>query len=243
MTSYAATLLLVEDEESFVDALTVGLTREGFKLVVARDGVEAMAVFRREHADLVLLDLMLPRTSGLDVCRAIRSESSVPIILLTAKSSEIDIVLGLELGADDYITKPYRLQELIARIRAALRKAEHATGGAAGAEPVLTVGDVALDPARHTVTVRGALVPLPLKQFELLQFLMENAGRVCTRVMILDRIWGFDYVGDTKTLDVHVKRLRGHIEDDPADPKRISTVRGVGYRFEVAAGSGSQTRS
>jgi two-component system, OmpR family, response regulator RegX3 len=226
------TVLVVEDEESFVDALVVGLQREGFRVQVARDGMEALELFDAVEPDLVLLDLMLPRISGVDVCRRIRARSQVPIIMVTAKSSEIDTVVGLEVGADDYVTKPYRLRELVARMRAALRRAPHEDPGVASGE-VLEVGDVRLDPDRHEVIVRGELVTLPLKEFELLEVLLENAGRVLPRDTLISRVWGADYVGDTKTLDVHVKRLRGKVEDDPSRPRRIVTIRGLGYKYET----------
>ena len=232
MTEPATTVLVVEDEESFVDALTIGLTREGFRVKVARDGAQALEVFDAVHPDLVLLDVMLPRVSGLDVCREIRSRSKVPIIMVSAKTSEIDTVVGLEVGADDYVPKPYRLRELVARIRAALRRVPRATGEAGAGGSVLEVGEVRLDPERHEVFVRGQAVALPLKEFELLELLLENAGRVVTRDTLIDRIWGHDYVGDTKTLDVHVKRLRAKIEADPSSPTRIVTIRGLGYRYE-----------
>jgi two-component system, OmpR family, response regulator RegX3 len=229
-TEPQTTVLIVEDEESFVEALVVGLKREGFLVKVARDGIEALEVFDAARPDLVLLDVMLPRLSGVDVCREIRSRSRVPIIMITAKGSEIDTVVGLEVGADDYVTKPYRLRELVARMRAVLRRAPRA------AEPhatdVLEVGDVRLDPERHEVWVRGTEVALPLKEFELLELLLENAGRVLPRETLIDRVWGPHYVGDTKTLDVHVKRLRSKVEDDPANPRRITTIRGLGYRYE-----------
>ena len=227
------TVLVVEDEESFVEALVVGLKREGFLVKVARDGVEALDVFDAAKPDLVLLDVMLPRMSGVDVCRHIRNRSQVPILMVTAKGSEIDTVVGLEVGADDYVTKPYRLRELVARMRAVLRRAPHDDDTTATGE-VLEVGDVRLDPDRHEVLVRGGEVGLPLKEFELLELLLENAGRVLTRETLIDRIWGHDYVGDTKTLDVHVKRLRGKIEEDPSAPRRITTIRGLGYKFESA---------
>ncbi|HEX2047200.1 MAG TPA: response regulator transcription factor [Acidimicrobiales bacterium] len=231
MAEPSTTILVVEDEESFVDALTVGLTREGFKVRVARDGVEALDLFDLVQPDLVLLDVMLPRISGVDVCREIRTRSRVPIIMVTAKSSEIDTVVGLEVGADDYVSKPYRLRELVARMRAALRRAPP-SGPAPSREGVLEVSDVCLDPERHEVFVRGDKVNLPLKEFELLEVLLENAGRVLTRDLLIDRIWGADYVGDTKTLDVHVKRLRAKVEVDPSKPERIVTIRGLGYKFE-----------
>jgi two-component system, OmpR family, response regulator RegX3 len=226
------TVLVVEDEDSFVDALTVGLQREGFRVQVARDGAEALELFDLVEPDLVLLDLMLPRISGVDVCRQLRARSTVPIIMVTAKSSEIDTVVGLEVGADDYVSKPYRMRELVARMRAALRRAP-AEEALAPSEDALQVGDVRLDPDRHEVVVRGAEVSLPLKEFELLELLLANAGRVLTRETLIDRIWGVDYVGDTKTLDVHVKRLRAKVEDDPSTPRRIVTIRGLGYKYEV----------
>ncbi|HEX2040193.1 MAG TPA: response regulator transcription factor [Acidimicrobiales bacterium] len=226
------TVLVVEDEESFVDALVVGLKREGFLVKVARDGSQAVDMFDAVRPDVVLLDVMLPRMSGIDVCREIRSRSRVPIIMVTAKSEEIDTVVGLEVGADDYVTKPYRLRELVARMRAVLRRAPRADDDEAGGE-VLEVGDVRLDPERHEVLVRGEPVALPLKEFELLELLLANAGRVLTRDTLIDRVWGPHYVGDTKTLDVHVKRLRSKIEDDPSAPSRITTIRGLGYRYEA----------
>ena len=226
------TILLVEDEESFVDALTVGLQREGFRVHVARDGADAMSRFDEVRPDLVLLDVMLPKMSGIDVCRDIRARSKVPIIMVTAKSSEIDTVVGLEVGADDYVAKPYRLRELVARIRAVLRR------HAADAEPVhrqssdaIVVGDVALDPDRHEVVIRGQSVALPLKEFELLELLLENAGRAMKRETLIDQVWGGDYYGDTKTLDVHIKRLRTKVEPDPATPTHIVTIRGFGYKY------------
>jgi two-component system response regulator RegX3 len=239
MTEPQPTILIVEDEESFVEALVVGLKREGFLVKVARDGVEALEVFDAARPDLVLLDVMLPKLSGVDVCREIRSRSRVPIIMVTAKGSEIDTVVGLEVGADDYVTKPYRLRELVARMRAVLRRAPRA------AEPesvdVLEVGDVRLDPERHEVWVRGSEVSLPLKEFELLELLLDNAGRVLSRETLIDRVWGPHYVGDTKTLDVHIKRLRSKIEDEPAHPRRITTIRGLGYRYESALRATART--
>ncbi len=232
MTEPEATVLVVEDEESFVDALTVGLRREGFRVRVARDGAEALALFDSVRPDLVLLDVMLPRISGLDVCREIRRRSGVPIIMVSARTSEIDTVVGLEVGADDYVPKPYRLRELVARIRAALRRAPRVEEVVPSAS-TLEVGEVRLDPERHEVFVRGAPVALPLKEFELLQLLLANAGRVVTRETLIDRVWGHDYVGDTKTLDVHVKRLRAKVEDDPSAPTRITTIRGLGYKFQA----------
>jgi two-component system response regulator RegX3 len=232
-------VLVAEDEESFVEALEIGLTREGFDVTVATDGNDALALFDEVQPDLVLLDIMLPKLSGIDVCRAIRSRSSVPIIMVTAKGTEIDTVVGLEVGADDYVTKPYRLRELVARMRAVLRRTRaerRAEGGAElgpGESSVVEVGDVRIDPDRHRVFVRGDEVVLRRKEFELLLLLVENAGRVLTRDTLIDRVWGSDYVGDTKTLDVHVKRLRNHVEADPSNPAIITTVRGVGYRFEA----------
>ena len=225
------TVLVVEDEESFVEALVVGLKREGFLVSVARDGVEAIEVFDAVHPDLVLLDVMLPRLSGIDVCRELRSRSRVPIIMVTAKGAEIDTVVGLEVGADDYVTKPYRLRELVARMRAVLRRSPPRETVPAGAD-VLEVGRVRLDPERHEVHVGAVAVSLPLKEFELLELLLANAGRVLTRETLIDRVWGPHYVGDTKTLDVHVKRLRSKIEEDPSKPRRITTIRGLGYKLE-----------
>ena len=234
MSTSEVTVLIVEDEDSFVDALTVGLKREGFRVHVARDGAEALDEFDAVRPDLVLLDVMLPKVSGIDVCRALRSKSKVPIIMVTAKGAEIDTVVGLEVGADDYVTKPYRLRELVARMRAVLRRApEPALVGGDGEADVLEVGDVTLDPARHEVVIRGEDVALPLKEFELLTILLDNAGRVLSRDVLIDRVWGHDYVGDTKTLDVHVKRLRAKVEEDPSNPTRIVTIRGLGYKYEA----------
>ena len=227
-------ILVVEDEESFVEALTVGLEREGFRVRVARDGAEGLALFDAVQPDLVLLDVMLPKVSGIDVCREIRTRSRVPIVMVSAKTSEIDTVVGLEVGADDYVPKPYRLRELVARMRAALRRAP--SPASPPSDGVLEVGDVRLDPERHEVFVRGQRVNLPLKEFELLEVLLDNAGRVVTRDSLIDQVWGRDYVGDTKTLDVHVKRLRAKVEDDPAAPRRIVTIRGLGYKYEAAVG-------
>jgi two-component system response regulator RegX3 len=241
-------VLLAEDDESFIDALVIGLTREGFTVTVARDGNEALRLFSSLEPDLVLLDLMLPRLSGIDVCRSIRARSSVPIIMVTAKGTEIDTVVGLEVGADDYVAKPYRLRELVARMRAVLRRTPpgeesrddgrdaNGTGSESRGGPgtsVLEAGGVQIDPDRHLVFIRGEDVHLRRKEFELLSLLMENAGRVLTRDVLIDRIWGSDYFGDTKTLDVHIKRLRTHIEEDPSSPKLITTIRGVGYRFDA----------
>lgn len=231
-------VLLVEDEDSFVEALTVGLKREGFSVTVARDGAEALALFDRSEPDLILLDVMLPRVSGIDVCREIRTKSNVPIIMVTAKGSEIDTVVGLEVGADDYVSKPYRLRELVARMRAVLRRRSGEDAGAAIDERpgVVAVGDVSVDHDRHEVTIRSEHVKMPLKEFELLSLLLENAGRVLTRDALIERVWGADYVGDTKTLDVHIKRLRSKVEDDPAAPIRIVTIRGLGYKYEAPRG-------
>jgi two-component system response regulator RegX3 len=235
-------ILLAEDEESFIDALVVGLGREGFRVAVARDGRDALRLFGEVEPDLVLLDLMLPKLSGIDVCRSIRARSSVPIIIVTAKGTEIDTVVALEVGADDYVTKPYRLRELVARIRAVMRRSSAAAGRAAEThtgglvqgdeEGPFESGQVRVDPDRRRVFVRGEEVQLRRKEFELLRLLVENAGRVLTRDVLIDRVWGSDYIGDTKTLDVHVKRLRSRIESDPSSPRLITTVRGVGYRFD-----------
>lgn len=227
------TVLLVEDEPSFVEALVVGLKREGFRVEVAFDGAEALDKFASVRPDLVLLDIMLPRVSGIDVCRTIRAGGArTPIIMVTAKTSEIDTVVGLEVGADDYVSKPYRLRELVARMRAVLRRTPPAQE-APSLEGALEVGDLRLDPERHEVYLRGQEVSLPLKEFELLELLMTNVGRALTRETLIDRIWGPHYVGDTKTLDVHVKRLRARVEDDPARPQRITTIRGLGYKLEM----------
>ncbi len=229
----APLILVVDDEQSYRDALRVALEREGFRVEVAADGAEAIERFDAVRPALVLLDVMLPRISGIDVCREMRSRSQVPIIMVTARNAEIDAVVGLEVGADDYVTKPFRLRELVARVRAALRRgrSDDAAGVAQPGE-VLEIGDVRLDAARHEVAVRGERVALPLKEFELLELLLANAGRVLTRDVLIDRVWGPNYYGDTKTLDVHVKRLRAKVEDDPGHPARIVTVRGVGYRYE-----------
>ncbi|MFV2195714.1 response regulator [Nocardiopsis sp. LOL_012] len=223
-------VLVVEDEESYSDALSYMLRKEGFEVAVAPTGTVALETFDRTGADLVLLDLMLPGLPGTEVCRTLRQKSNVPVIMLTAKDSEIDKVVGLELGADDYVTKPFSSRELVARIRAVLRRRVEIE------EPVLPAaleaGPVRMDVERHVVTVRGDNVQLPLKEFELLEVLLRNAGRVLTRMQLIDRVWGADYVGDTKTLDVHVKRLRAKIEEDPGHPQYIVTVRGLGYKFE-----------
>jgi two-component system response regulator RegX3 len=224
-------VLVVEDEESFSEAIAFMLGKEGFEVTVAASGPVALEEFERNGADLILLDLMLPGMSGSEVCRIIRQKSSVPIIMVTAKADEIDKIVGLEIGADDYVTKPYSSRELVARIRAVLRRnteveEEYFTS-------VLEVGPVRMDIERHMVAVRGETVPLPLKEFDLLELLMRNAGRVLTRGQLIDRVWGSDYVGDTKTLDVHIKRLRSKIEADPANPAHVLTVRGLGYKFDM----------
>ncbi len=225
-------ILVVEDEASFVEALTIGLRREGFEVVVAVDGAEALEKFDEVAPDLVLLDVMLPKISGIDVCRQLRKRTQVPIIMVTAKGAEIDTVVGLEVGADDYVTKPYRLRELVARMRAVLRRSDTNTNTVVLAPGMIEVGDVFLDPEEHRVKVAGDDISLPLKEFELLHLLLANAGRVLPRETLIDRVWGNDYVGDTKTLDVHVKRLRSKIEPDPAVPTRIVTIRGLGYKYE-----------
>ena len=231
------TVLVVEDEASYVEALTIGLTREGFNVEVAFDGAQALLKFEDVNPDLVLLDLMLPKLSGIDVCRLIRKRSQVPIIMVTAKGAEIDTVVGLEVGADDYVTKPYRMRELVARMRAVMRRQ---TGSSASPPELsagaIAVGDITLDAEEHRVLLSGALLALPLKEFELLHLLLANAGRVLTRDVLIDRVWGSDYVGDTKTLDVHIKRLRAKVETDPANPTRITTIRGLGYKFERPKG-------
>ena len=231
MAESAVNVLIVEDDDSFVTALTVGLKREGFFVHVARDGAEALTQFETVRPDLVLLDLMLPKVSGLDVCRQIRAQSMVPIIMVTARTTEIDAVVGLEVGADDYIAKPYRLRELVARMRAVLRRSPRDRNGAHRGE-ALESGPVRLDADSHEVFINDELTPLPLKEFELLELFLANAGRVLTRETLINRVWGPNYVGDTKTLDVHVKRLRAKIESDPARPEHIKTIRGLGYKFE-----------
>lgn len=227
------TILIVEDEPALSEPLAFLLEREGYATVVAEDGIAGLEEFDRVAPDLVLLDLMLPGLPGTEVCRRIRARSMTPIIMLTAKDSEIDIVVGLELGADDYVAKPYQSRELVARIRAVLRRREEAAIAAGVAEDVLEAGEVRMDLERHAVEVRGEELNLPLKEFELLQYLLENAGRVLTRGQLIDRVWGSDYFGDTKTLDVHIKRLRSRIERDPSAPVMLVTVRGVGYRLEA----------
>ncbi|MCU1656746.1 MAG: family transcriptional regulator [Pseudonocardiales bacterium] len=223
-------VLVVEDEESFSDALSYMLRREGYEVEIAPTGTEALTAFDRSGADLVLLDLMLPGRSGTEVCRELRSRSHVPIIMVTARDSEVDKVVGLELGADDYVTKPFSSRELVARIRAVLRRGVET-------DELMTstveAGPVRMDVERHVVSVDGGQISMPLKEFDLLELLLRNAGRVLTRGQLIDRVWGADYVGDTKTLDVHVKRLRSKIEPDPANPKYLVTVRGLGYKFEV----------
>ena len=233
MQSELPTVFVVEDEESFIEALEIGLKREGFKVHVARDGAEALSMFDAVKPDIVLLDVMLPKLSGTDVCRELRKKSQVPIIMVSAKGSEIDTVVGLEVGADDYIVKPYRLRELVARIRAALRRSSltPAEIDEVGFGTV-RIGDISIDPEQHVVTVRGSVTKLPLKEFELLYVLIANAGRVMTRETLIDRVWGTDYYGDTKTLDVHIKRLRSKIEADPANPSQVVTIRGLGYKYE-----------
>ncbi len=223
-------VLVVEDEESYSDALAYVLRKEGFDVAVAATGPEALEEFDRNGADIVLLDLMLPGLPGTEVCRRLRQTSSVPVIMVSAKDTEIDKVVGLELGADDYVTKPYSPRELTARIRAVLRR---------GIEPdlvppTLEVGDVRMDVERHVVTVRGQEIRLPLKEFELLELFLRNAGRVLTRSQLIDRVWGSDYFGDTKTLDVHVKRLRTKVESNPATPRHLLTVRGLGYKYDAS---------
>ena len=230
-------ILVVEDEESFIDALSVGLAREGFDVSVARDGQEAIEVFGANTFDVVLLDLMLPKVSGLDVCRTIRSRSPVPIIIVSAKGEEVDMVLMLEIGADDYVTKPYRLRELVARIRAVMRRHETAAVPLIS-ESVVEHGPLRLDVDARRCFLNGHEIKLRKKEFALMLLLLENPGRVLTRDVLIDRVWGSDYVGDTKTLDVHIKRLRTLIEDDPKNPRIITTVRGVGYRLEVTTTSG-----
>jgi two-component system response regulator RegX3 len=224
-------ILIVEDESSFSEALSFLLGKEGYDVAVAATGTDAIKQFNANGADLILLDLMIPEVSGVEVCKTIRTTSQVPIIMLTAKDSEIDKVVGLELGADDYVTKPYSSRELIARIKAVLRR-----GSSEDVTPengIHTVAGIRLDVGKHQVTVNGVLIALPLKEFELLEFLMRNSGRVLTRTQLIDRIWGGDYYGDTKTLDVHIKRLRSKIEADPANPVLIQTIRGLGYKLET----------
>jgi two-component system, OmpR family, response regulator RegX3 len=229
MADHPARILLVDDEQSIQTLLSYPLRKDGYEVVNATDGREALDRFSEQPFDLVVLDLMLPQLDGLEVCRRLRANSAVPIIMLTAKSEEIDKVVGLELGADDYITKPFSMRELVARVRAVLRRGGEFTDGDLGA--AAEAGGVRVDAERHEVTVRGRPTELPPKEFALLEFLVRNAGRVLTRDLLIDRIWGADYVGDTKTLDVHVKRLRGRVEEDPHEPRLLLTVRGVGYKF------------
>jgi len=226
-------ILIVEDEASFSEALAFLLTKEGFETAIAEDGRQAINMFNADGADLILLDLMIPEVSGVEVCRTIRTQSQVPIIMLTAKDAEIDKVVGLELGADDYVTKPYSSRELIARIKAVLRRGQSEDGSNQD-QDLLEVGPIRLNIGKHQVFVSGDPVALPLKEFELLEFLMRNSGRVLTRSQLIDRVWGGDYYGDTKTLDVHIKRLRAKVESDPANPVLIQTIRGLGYKLENA---------
>src|SRR6266511_1894720 len=223
-------VMVVDDEESLLEAIRYALSREGMEVVTAADGTQAVRDFERERPDLLVLDLMLPGLSGWDVCRRVRASSQIPILMLTARDAEVDRVVGLEMGADDYVTKPFSLRELVARVRALLRRAGQAQAPTDAS--VIEAAGIRLDQERHEVTVRGDAVSLPLKEFELLEILMENRNRVLTRQTLIDRVWGLDYVGDTKTLDVHVKRLRAKVEDDPAHPRRIVTIRGVGYKYE-----------
>jgi two-component system response regulator RegX3 len=226
-------ILIVEDEASFSEALAFLLSKEGFETAIAETGREALDMFNAQGADLILLDLMIPVVSGVEVCRSIRTHSQVPIIMLTAKDAEIDKVVGLEIGADDYVTKPYSSRELIARIKAVLRRGQAEDQGDYD-EDLLEVGPIRLNIGKHQVFVKGNPVALPLKEFELLEFLMRNSGRVLTRSQLIDRVWGGDYYGDTKTLDVHIKRLRAKVEEDPANPVLIQTIRGLGYKLENA---------
>ena len=226
-------ILIVEDEISFSEAISFLLGKEGFESEIAENGRVALELLKKNHYDLILLDLMIPEVSGIDVCRAIRTTSPVPIIMLTAKDSEVDKVVGLELGADDYVTKPYSSRELVARIKAVMRRGVPDESGSAASSSIQAAGRIRMDIDRHQVTVNEILINLPLKEFELLEFLMRNAGRVLTRGQLIDRVWGGDYYGDTKTLDVHIKRLRSKIEDDPANPLLIQTIRGLGYKFEA----------
>ena len=232
MKNNAPKILIVEDEPSFIEALQIGLVREGFEVDIAVDGLKAIERFEQYKPDLEILDVMLPKLSGIGVCREIRSHSRVPLVMVTAKGEEIDTVVGLEIGADDYITKPYRLRELVARMRSLLRRSNWTEDSEAQKEGVrVEEGEISIDLDKHEVQIRNEYVEMPLKEFELLVLLLENADRVLTRDVLIDRIWGFDYVGDTKTLDVHIKRLRSKVEVDPKNPKLIHTVRGVGYRF------------
>ena len=224
-------VLVVDDEPSYREGLQVALGAEGFLVDMAADGEEALAMFEALEPDIVLLDVMLPRLSGIDVCRRIRSQYDTPVIMVSARREEIDTVVGLEVGADDYVAKPYRVRELVARMRTVMRRGRARTAGSANGAATLSIGDVTVDRDRHEVTVAGELERMPLKEFEVLALLIENAGFVVTRQTLIDRVWGFDYVGNTKTLDVHIKRLRSRIERDPADPERIVTIRGLGYKY------------
>lgn len=226
-------ILIIEDESSFSEALSFLLEKEGYSTAIAETGKDGLAIFNSEIFDLVLLDLMIPGISGIDVCRTIRSSSQVPIIMLTAKDTEIDKVVGLELGADDYVTKPYSSRELVARIKAVLRRGSLDSDASSTTAGIHEIAGIRMDVDRHQVSVNGTAISLPLKEFELLEFLLRNAGRVLTRGQLIDRVWGGDYYGDTKTLDVHIKRLRSKIENDPANPVLIQTIRGLGYKFEA----------
>lgn len=226
-------ILIIEDESSFSEALSFLLEKEGYSTAIAETGKEGLAIFNSETFDLVLLDLMIPEVSGIDVCRTIRTSSQVPIIMLTAKDTEIDKVVGLELGADDYVTKPYSSRELVARIKAVLRRGSLDSDTTSTSSGIHEIAGIRMDVDRHQVSVNGTAISLPLKEFELLEFLLRNAGRVLTRGQLIDRVWGGDYYGDTKTLDVHIKRLRSKIENDPANPALIQTIRGLGYKFEA----------
>ena len=233
--STTPTVLVVEDEEAYADALTIGLAREGFTVLWARDGQEGVELFQKNDVDVILLDLMLPKMSGFDVCRSIRATSDVPIIVVSAKGEEIDAVVMLEMGADDYVTKPYRLRELVARIRAVQRRRDAGSSAAVEAAQVFDVGPVRLEIETRRCFLRGEEIKLRKKEFALLQLLIEHAGRVMTRDVLIEQVWGADYFGDTKTLDVHIKRLRNLLETAPKDPLIITTVRGIGYRFETNA--------
>ncbi len=224
-------ILVVEDEPAIAETIAYSLRREGYDVVMAEDGERALTMFRERPPSMVVLDLMLPKLSGLDVCRTIRQGSEVPILMLTAKDSEADKVAGLELGADDYVTKPFSMRELVSRVRAHLRRADASRDAPVASPPILSGGHVQLDPERHEVTVRGEGVALPPKEFELLELLLLRKGRLLTRQFLIEEVWGADYVGDTKTLDVHVKRLRQKLEDDPHEPRHLVTVRGLGYKF------------
>ncbi len=226
-------ILIIEDEISFSEALSFLLQKEGFETKIAETGKQGLEAFKSQNFDLILLDLMIPEISGIDVCRTIRTSSQIPIIMLTAKDSEIDKVVGLELGADDYVTKPYSARELVARIKAVLRRGSLENVNSEVVTGIHEVAGIRMDVERHQVSVNGVNISLPLKEFELLEFLLRNAGRVLTRGQLIDRVWGGDYYGDTKTLDVHIKRLRSKIEADPANPVLIQTIRGLGYKFEA----------